>query len=113
MASRYGEYLLVAVMLLTATVALAVAMQTAGPAADGGPRDAQYTTEIALFVNETTNRTLVPYDNLTVVQRTEFDRARNGTLTSESPPALIEYAGYPYLIERESRTYEVLIRVYD
>jgi len=113
MDGRYGEFLLVAVMLLTATVALTVAMQTASSADAGGPRDVQYTTEVVLFVNETDNRTIVPSDNLTAVQRTEFDRARNGTLTTESRPALIEFAGYPYLIERESRTYEVLIRVYE
>lgn len=113
MRSRYGEFLLVALMLVTATVALAVAIQGASQDLASGPSDAQYTTEVALFVEDTDNRTVLSYENLSGPQRTEFDRARNGTVTSASRPALIEYAGYPYLIERDTRTYEVVIHVYE
>jgi len=113
MVSRYGEFVLVVVMVLTATVAMALAIGTANPSGDVGPRDVQYTTAATLYVNDTANRTLVAYENLSSLQRTEFDRARNGTLTSRSRPQLIEYAGYPYLVERDSRNFEIVIRVYD
>jgi hypothetical protein len=113
MASRYGEFLLIVVMLLMATVAVAVAMGTGAPEDAVGPRDGQYTVDAQLFVNDTANRTAVAYGNMTGLQRTEFDRARNGTLTMETRPQLLEYAGYPYLIERGSRHYEVVIYVYD
>lgn len=113
MVSRYGEFLLIVVMLLAATVGLAVAMGTASPEEELGPPESQYTVDVQLFVNDTANRTVVDYGNLTEDQRTEFDRAREATITQDARPALIEYAGVPYVIQREDRSYEVVVRVYD
>lgn len=113
MVSRYGEFLLIVAMLLAATVGLAVAMQTAEPDDELGPPDSQYTVDVEVFANDTADRTVVDYANLTEDQRTEFDRAGSDTITQEARPALIEYAGTPYVIERDSRYYEVVVRVYD
>jgi hypothetical protein len=95
LAWRYGEFVLLVVMLLVAILGLSVAMQAAAGSATTGRPASQYTVDAQLWINDTANRTVLDRANLRAPQRTEFTRARNATLSTETEPTLVEYAAIP------------------